>query len=128
MAYNVFTIEEIAEMAVDTRLELINRSVDMRLLAILHKQHFPLHQIRDILPQILQDFPQNNSTIATSYLQFIMGGDVTRGQYEHHPHFYLTLPRNVIVDITADQFGGPEVFVGKIRSPWQDMIGRKGNC
>lgn len=128
MADNIFALDEIADIAIEARLEFIHKTINQRLLSALYRYHFPINPIHPHLPRLLQEFPNNGAQLATTYLQYIFGGEITKGQYERHNHYFLTLPRNVIVDITADQFGGPEIFVGKIRPPWYECISPIGHC
>ena len=39
------------------------------------------------------------------------------GSYEGQKHTFLMLD-NLVLDITADQFGGPALYVGSLVSPW----------
>jgi hypothetical protein len=41
-----------------------------------------------------------------------------RGTYSGYSHTFLLLGGNV-VDITADQFDGPPVYVGPLTQPWE---------
>lgn len=64
-------------------------------------------------------FPKLNCGLASVYLQNILGdGKIVRGSYEGNDHTFLLLNDDTIVDITADQYGGPEVYVGKLKTPW----------
>ena len=63
-------------------------------------------------------FPQGNCGIATVALFDILGGQISKdATYRGVTHTVLELGGR-IVDITADQFGGPAVYFGKLSDPW----------
>ncbi|MEK9167885.1 MAG: hypothetical protein AAB769_00945 [Patescibacteria group bacterium] len=62
-------------------------------------------------------FPRGNCGIASLYLKKELGGEIVRGKYGKHNHTFLLID-NTVIDITADQFGGPEVYVGPLQHPW----------
>jgi len=45
-------------------------------------------------------------------------GEIVQGKYQNENHTFLMLEDNQIVDITADQYGGPKVYVGDLKLPW----------
>lgn len=64
-------------------------------------------------------FPALNCGLCSTYLNAVLGrGTVRRGHYRAERHTVLMVEAWV-VDITADQFGGPPVYVGPLRRPWQ---------
>jgi hypothetical protein len=62
-------------------------------------------------------FPNLNCGIASVLLREKLGGEVRQGKYKEQQHTFLKLS-DCIVDITADQYGGPSVYVGPCVSPW----------
>lgn len=44
-------------------------------------------------------------------------GEIRNGSYAGHGHTFLVI-EGVVVDITADQFDGPDVYVGPLVAPW----------
>jgi hypothetical protein len=63
-------------------------------------------------------FPALNCGLCSAYLHAVLGrGSVVRTRYNGHPHTVL-LTDGVMIDITADQFGGPPIYVGPVRPPW----------
>ncbi len=63
-------------------------------------------------------FPDLNCGVASAYLRDVFGaGDIINGSYDGHRHAFLRVD-DVIVDITADQYGGPCVYVGACVEPW----------
>jgi hypothetical protein len=65
----------------------------------------------------LEMFPLGNCGLATVLLQHYLGGEIVNGSYDGRAHTFLLL-YGLVVDITADQFGGPEVYVGPLQAPW----------
>ena len=64
-------------------------------------------------------FPHLNCGVASVYLQHVLGmGSVVTGAFAGHLHSFLLYHHNLVIDITADQFGGPRLYVGALRSPW----------
>lgn len=65
-------------------------------------------------------FPKLNCGLTSLYIQKKLGeGEIVKGSYLGNPHTFLMLGGEQVIDITADQYGGPEVYVGKIRQPWK---------
>jgi hypothetical protein len=63
-------------------------------------------------------FPTLNCGLCSTYLGAALGcGVVRRGRYGAEGHTVLMVGSR-IVDITADQFGGPRVYVGPPQRPW----------
>ncbi len=64
-------------------------------------------------------FPALNCGLCSTYLGAVLGcGVVRRGKYGAEAHTVLMVGP-LIVDITADQFGGPRVYVGPSQLPWR---------
>lgn len=74
-------------------------------------------EIDSFLKQAKTLFPHLNCGLAAVYLQHKLGGVVVTGSYEGQKHTFLMLD-NLVLDITADQFGGPALYVGSLVSPW----------
>ncbi len=66
-------------------------------------------------------FPSWNCGLATAYMKDkLQSGEIIRGKYNGSDHTFLLLDNGMIVDVTADQFGGPAVYVGPLKKPWSD--------
>jgi hypothetical protein len=64
-------------------------------------------------------FPALNCGLCSAYLRAVLGrGSIRRGRYDGEAHTVLAIG-STIIDITADQFGGPPVYVGPPRRPWE---------
>lgn len=81
----------------------------------------------------LADFPYNCCELATAVLLDRIGeGVIVYGRYEHEPinaqnmrkshafwaHSEPVDEQTLIADITADQYGGPAIYVGDLHHPW----------
>jgi hypothetical protein len=68
-------------------------------------------------------FPKGNCEITTVYLQSqLKTGEIINGSYllengQLEDHSFLKVGEEII-DITADQFGGPTIYVGPLTFPW----------
>jgi hypothetical protein len=84
----------------------------------------------------IANFPDEACQVATDELKHRLGfGEIIDGSYrvaepgDHSAfqrHEFLDVgetdvAKRTIVDITADQFGGPSVYVGEWRAPWSTL-------
>jgi hypothetical protein len=68
-------------------------------------------------------FPTGCCGLCSVYLRSRLGcGTVVSGSYDGHLHTVL-LVDGLLVDVTADQFGGPPIYVGPPRPPWGSAHG-----
>jgi hypothetical protein len=113
-----------AEVAVETREQLTGRTCDPALLARLYSLYNPLADAEAFVARALDMFPRLCCGLASVYLRHCLGeGTVAYGSYEGERHTFLAT-RGCILDITADQFGGPEIYVGRLGLPWSLGPGR----
>jgi len=115
--------ELIYEQATAARAALRAGGVPRELLAALYTQYDSAVEIDAFLDEAARIFPTGNCGLASVYLQHLYGiGSVRRGYYNGQRHTFLCLypsqANDIIVDITADQFGGPKIYVGPLRAPW----------
>ena len=108
-------IEEIAD---EVRVEFELRRVDLDLLSLLYREFAVVTDMYNFLKAAQKQFPIANSGLAGVYLQSILGGELVGGYYKQIPHTFLFLDEKLVVDITADQFGGPRVYVGPLTYPY----------
>ena len=67
----------------------------------------------------IDGFPRGACGLASLHLVTLLGrGEVVYGRFIDEGHTFVLLEDDVVVDITADQFGGPPVHVGPIHDPW----------
>ncbi len=63
-------------------------------------------------------FPRLCCGVASAYLREVLGvGEVVQGHYGGNPHSFL-MHDGILIDITADQYGGPSVYFGPLVPPW----------
>lgn len=100
-----------------TREQFEQKSTDTKLLVALYRDYADVGDTAQFVGKARDIFPLGNCDITTLLLKEKLGGEVVQGKYGEQKHTFLSID-GVIVDITADQFGGPEVYVGPLRSPW----------
>ena len=105
--------------ALRIRNEFENRKINYSLLRDLYQKYNRLDDINGFIEEAKEMFPRLNCGLATLYLKNVFKeGEIKRGKYKNEPHTFLILKNNILVDITADQFNGPKVYVGLLRLPW----------
>ena len=113
-------IDEIIKIAEETRRKFELGEIDKKQLARLYMDYSPLDNIRLFLRQANEFFPRLNCGVTTIYLKEVFGdGDVIKGRYNNENHTFLLIDGDTVVDITADQYGGPKVYVGPLKRPWK---------
>lgn len=104
-------------------IELVRRDfesgkIPKKLLADLYHNYNPSVEIDSFIDEAERLFPALNCGLASVYLQHVIGrGEVVHGSYNDHNHTFLSIGE-LIIDITADQFGGPKVYIGPLQTPW----------
>jgi hypothetical protein len=112
------------EAALQARHELVNDSVDRGLLYDLFETHSPGPGAEVVVDAALHSFPHLSCDVASVYLRHVLQeGSIVNGKYISTqklalPHTFLMTDELVVIDITADQFGGPEIYVGPPQEPW----------
>lgn len=92
--------------------------LDRELLAKLYRKYADVGETRRFVARALTMFPRLSCGLASVYLRHCLGeGTIVRGRYGSHNHTFMLL-NNMIVDITADQYGGPRIYIGTIQPPW----------
>ena len=90
--------------------------------AELKKWYQNYNKIEDIdffIKEAKELFPRLNCGLATIYLKkIIKNGNIINGKYGKNNHTFLLINKELIVDITADQYGGPKIYVGPVQGPW----------
>lgn len=67
----------------------------------------------------LRQFPLLCCGLASLYLKDLVGtGEVVGIRYGHENHTVYKPTKRLITDITADQYDGPEIYVGEMVEPW----------
>ncbi len=108
---------DIRDIAEAIRMKFERRQIPKEELARLYSRYNPQVDGNIFIKEAEKLFPKLNCGLATVYLQKVLGGEIVNGQFQNHNHTYLLL-NGEVVDITADQYGGPEVYVGELKFPW----------
>ncbi|MDP3882297.1 MAG: hypothetical protein Q8Q31_05460 [Nanoarchaeota archaeon] len=112
-------LEEIKKVAFEIRKKFESKQVDKEELKELYLAYHDVCCMDDFLEQAEKIFPRLNCGLTSVYLQKVLRrGEIIKGYYENNPHTFLLIDNLHIVDITADQYQGPEVYVGPLTSPW----------
>lgn len=114
------TTISILQIAIDARTLFDNGRIAPASLAALYKAYNPTVRNPTLFAQrAIGIFPKLNCGLASAYLRRAIGrGIIVRGYYATHSHTFLLVDNNTIVDITADQYGGPRIYVGRLTYPW----------
>lgn len=111
---------EVYDIAKETRLEFAQGLVPDDLLAELYTAYEPVDDIGSFLRCAAAMFPIANCGLTSVYLQHrLQAGELVHGTYAGQGHTFLKLGGMAVVDITADQFGGPAVYAGELTMPWK---------
>lgn len=111
---NIITIKK---TACQIRGQFEAGTTDKELLVQLYREYADVGDTVRFVNKAKDIFPRGNCGLASLYLKKELGGKVVWGKYGEHNHTFL-LVADTVIDITADQFGGPEVYVGPLRKPW----------
>lgn len=86
-----------------------------------YQAYHPTKNIKQIVQSSQKTFPHGTSKLTAAYLQKEIGtGTIVHGNYKGKQHAFLKVGKTII-DITADQYGGPAVYVGPLKAPW-DLV------
>lgn len=115
----IHTFESVFQIARQARTDLESGAVSQDLLAELYSDYCSDIDVTLFLEGAAQIFPVGNCGIASVYLRHLLHvGEPIFGSYNEHGHTIWHLGKNMIADITCDQFGGPKVYVGPLVKPW----------
>jgi hypothetical protein len=118
-------MSHLLKTAIIARSKFQDNVIKSSLLSELYKKYNPrVEDIDEFVGLASKSFPDLNCGLASVYLQHtLQEGKIVQGSYNNHNHTFLKV-RSEIVDITADQFGGPKVYVGALVLPWSLTPGR----
>ena len=117
-------MNETKAIARAVRIRFENKQIDAVELLKLYQEYNSIPDPELFLDRANQLFPRLNCGLATIYLKQVLGyGEVVQGKYQENGHTFLLIPGDIVVDITADQFGGPAIYVGSLREPWRKADG-----
>ncbi len=111
---------EFLPIIIEARHQFENREVDIQLLKDLYQSYNQLDDIHSFLQHAQELFPSLNCGISSVYLKHRLKiGKIINGSYAGNNHTFLQLNDSpIIADITADQFGGPPIYLGQLQEPW----------
>ena len=112
-------IPEIQRISIEIRKGFERKEIDSTILKELYQIYNPLKDIDSFVTNAMEMFPRLNCGLATLLLRKrLKNGIVINVKYAGENHTFLLLEGNIVVDITADQYNGPKVYVGAIKDPW----------
>ena len=112
--------EDLLKIAIEARRKFETGKVKASILKNLYSRYNPLEDTDTFIQSSRKLFPKLNCGLTTLYLRELIGnGTVTKGKYKGINHTFLMIKGNIIVDITADQYGGPKIYVGPLKKPWE---------
>lgn len=110
---------EILDIAGSARIAFENRRIPIKKLRNLYLRYKKIEDIDLFIYRARSIFPSLNCGVASLYIKHILKeGRIINGSYGGNNHSFLLLNNNIIIDITSDQYGGPEVYVGPLILPW----------
>lgn len=109
---------DLFSFAEETRKQFELGLVSKELLKFLYINYNNKVNIDEFIPRALELFPKLNCGLCSVYLQHLLQkGILINGSFGHFSHSFLLVDDKVI-DITADQYGGPRIYVGPLKHPW----------
>ena len=118
--------KEIQNTATKIRKDFKENRIQDKILMDLYHVYNPDVDSRVFVHEAKKIFPKLNCGLASVYLKKILGaGEVVQGKYLENNHTFLKISKNKILDITADQYGGPKVYYGELKFPWQISKGKR---
>jgi len=112
------SVLELQAVAIKAREDLERGRVSRELLERLYVAYNPNVEIDSFLKEASKIFPRLNCGVASVYLRYVLGGgEIIQGKYNQENHTFLQVGEH-IVDITADQFGGPKIYIGELKDSW----------
>lgn len=113
-------LEDVEKIAAATRLRFESGTIDKSRLKQLYAEYAEVGDVGEFVDRAQDLFPKLNCGLASLALKDALGsGAVTNGRFLDENHTFLLLGRDTIADITADQYGGPSVYVGPLKNPWR---------
>lgn len=100
-----------------TRKQFETGLADQGLLVNQYREYADVGDTEQFVNKAKDIFPHGNCGLASLYLKTKLRGEIVQGKYGGHNHTFL-LVDDIVVDITADQFGGPKIYMGLLQSPW----------
>lgn len=118
-------LSEIKETVVDVRRQFEEHKIDDDLLIRLYNDYNPEVEDAKLFVESAKGlFPNLNCGLTTVYLKdCLQMGRIVNGKYDSENHTFLLIEElseePILVDITSDQYGGPDIYIGPIVMPWK---------
>lgn len=104
--------------AINIRQDFEGGNVPESILVDLYTKYADIEDPQLFVQRAKKIFPKGNCGLATLYLKKALDiGEIIQGKYAEESHTFLLIGDQVI-DITADQYDGPKVYVGPLVAPW----------
>ena len=111
--------QKIKQIATKTRDEFEAWKIDEIRLKKLYQNYNYIKDINPFIKHSKKIFPHLNCGLTSVYLKSLFSGSkIINGKYKNHNHTFLLLNKSIIIDITSDQYEGPKIYVGPLKSPW----------
>lgn len=111
---------ELLNIAKKARKDFEFNKIPFKFLKKLYSEYNHVEDMNRFLNEARLLFPNLNCGIASVYLnKKIKDSQIVNGKYGKNNHTFLLVNQKVLIDITSDQYGGPKVYVGPIKPPWQ---------
>ncbi len=109
----------VRQVATQARADFEEDKIPRDLLTHLHGEYCTNIDPGLFVHEALAIFPTGNCGLASVYIRHqLQFGEVTHGSYAGEGHTFWHLGKAMLADITADQFDGPQVYVGPLIEPW----------
>lgn len=122
---NCLSLQELEKIVTEVRMLFENHHIDRQILQSLYQVYnSQMKNLELFVKRAEYLFPYLNCGLTTVYLREILKtGEIIKGKYDSNDHTFLLLEnfnnKMLIVDITADQYGGPSIYVGVLQMPWK---------
>ncbi len=111
--------EKIKEIVLKARMDFEQKKVLKKELIKLYNNYNKIKDAERFVDKAIRQFPKLNCGLSSLYLQEkLKTGKVVQGKYGRNNHTFL-LVNDKIIDITADQYGGPYFYIGQLKEPWR---------
>ncbi len=112
-------IQKIRQIAVQARADFEADKIKSDELRELYFQYNPIKEMDIFMKRAKRMFPHLNCGLISCYLQKrFPKSKIVNGKYKNNKHTFLMVEKSIIIDITADQYEGPKVYVGPLQQPW----------
>lgn len=112
--------QQLKQKAIQARKDFEGKKTDQKTLKKIYKEYNNLKDLDKFIYHSKKLFPKLNCGLASVYLKHkLKSGKIIQGFYKNNKHTFLSLQDNLILDITADQYGGPIIYLGPLEAPWK---------